>query len=184
MAEGVTLEVPEAPVADTTTSDTTSVENGMVVTEEVGNDTVEEAILTTAGMDQTGGTIEEINLKDHLTTWEYMVYKRTDYALGWSYILLIIAIILALAFPLITVATDMKAIVRLLAIVAGAAVLILVSYFVLASDTPIDILGYAGTDNKDPVTLKWIGTGLYSTYIIFGVALLSILYSEIAKLFK
>lgn len=128
--------------------------------------------------------LEEIDLKDHLTTWELMVYKRTDYALGWAYILLAIAAIAAVLFPLITIVTDVKAILRLLALLAAAAVLVIVSYFVFASDATINILGYTGTDNSDPVTLKWVGTGLYSTYIIFGLALLSILYSEVANLFK
>jgi len=127
---------------------------------------------------------EEIDLNDHLSTWEYMVYKRTDYALGWAYILLLIAAIAALTFPLITIVTDVKAILRLLMVVGAAAVLLLVSYFVFASDTPINILGYTGTDNSDPVTLKWIGTGLFSTYIIFGIAFLSILYFEVVSIFK
>ena len=113
-----------------------------------------------------------------------MVYKRTDYALGWAYILLALAAIAAVLFPLISIVTDVKAILRLLAVLAGAAVLVILSYFVFASDASIDIIGYTGTDNRDPATLKWIGTGLFSTYIIFGMALLSILYSEVANLFK
>lgn len=128
--------------------------------------------------------VESIDLKEHLSTWELMVYKRTDYALGWAYILLAIAALAAVLFPLITIVTDIKAILRLLAVLAGAAVLVIVSYFVFASDATINILGYTGTDNSDPVTLKWIDTGLFSTYIIFGLALLSILYSEVANLFK
>ncbi|MEX0980767.1 MAG: hypothetical protein WD577_09985 [Bacteroidales bacterium] len=128
--------------------------------------------------------VEEVDLKDYLSNWEYMVYKRTDYALGWAYFLLLIAAVAALTFPLITIVTDVKAILRLLMVVGAAAVLLLVSYFVFASDTPINILGYTGTDNTNPVTLKWIGTGLFSTYIIFGIAFLSILYFEVVSIFK
>jgi hypothetical protein len=127
---------------------------------------------------------EDVDLKDHLSNWELMVYKRTDYALGWAYILLAIAAIAAIVFPLVRIVTDVKAILRLAMVVAVAAVLILVSYFVFASDTPINIIGYTGTENSDPATLKWIGTGLFSTYIIFGVAILSILYFEVASIFK
>jgi hypothetical protein len=127
---------------------------------------------------------EEIDLRDHLTGWELMVYKRTDYALRWAYILLLITALASIIFPLITIVTDVKAILRLLSILGGAGLLILLAYFVFASDTPIDILGYTGSDNSNPATLKWIGTGLFSTYIIFGVALISILYSEVANLFK
>jgi hypothetical protein len=177
--EGVLADQPETPApaeADTTEVDT----NGMAGdTTEVAD--VDSAVIAPAVKDVA---LEEIDLKEHLTTWELMVYKRTDYALGWAYILLAIAAIAAVLFPLISIVTDVKAILRLLAVLAGAAVLVLVSYYVFASDTPIDILGYTGTDNSDPVTLKWIGTGLFSTYIIFGLALLSILYSEVANIFK
>ncbi len=129
-------------------------------------------------------TPEEVDLKDHLSNWEIMVYKRTDYALGWAYILLAIAAIAAILFPLVTIVTDVRAILRMLMVVGAAAVLLLVSYFVFASDTPIQILGYTGTDNTNPVALKWIGTGLFSTYIIFGIAILSILYFEVVSIFK
>lgn len=126
----------------------------------------------------------EIDLKDHLSGWELMVYKRTDYALGWAYILFIIAAIAALVFPMINIATDVKALIRIVSVLGGAAVLILLSYFVLASDETIEILGYTGTENSNPTTLKWVGTSLFSTYFLFGLAIISILYSEVVKLFK
>jgi hypothetical protein len=179
LTEGVIVDQPEdmSAVADSMATDSVAVDS-------LAAAGAEGTMGTTDEMEETGATLEEIDLKDHLTGWELMVYKRTDYALGWAYILLAIALIAALLFPLITIVSDVKAILRLLAVVAGAAVLLLLSYFVFASDTPIDILGYTGTDNSDPGTLKWIDTGLFSTYIIFGVALLSILYFEVAKLFK
>jgi hypothetical protein len=177
--EGVMADQPETPAQAVT--DSTEVDSTGMAGDSTEVADVDSAVIAPAVKDVT---LEEIDLKDHLTTWELMVYKRTDYALGWAYILLAIAAIAALLFPLISMATDVKAILRLLAVLAGAAVLVIVSYFVFASDTTIDILGYTGTDNSDPVTLKWIGTGLFSTYIIFGLALLSILYSEVANLFK
>lgn len=174
--EGVMADEPETPAqveTDSTEVDSTGMAGDSTEVADVDLPVVAPAVAP-----------EEIDLKDHLTTWELMVYKRTDYALGWAYILLAIAAIAAVLFPLITIVTDVKAMLRLLAVLAGAAVLVIVSYFVFASDATINILGYTGTDNSDPVTLKWIGTGLFSTYIIFGLALLSILYSEVANLFK
>ena len=128
--------------------------------------------------------VEEINLRDHMSGWEFMVYNRTNYALGWAYILFILTGLAAVIFPLFNLVTNVKALIRTLLTLAGAAVLILISYFVFAADTPIDIIGYTGTDNSDPGTLKMVGTSLFLTYILFGVTILSILYSEIAKLFK
>lgn len=129
-------------------------------------------------------TSGEVDLRDYLSAWEIMVYKRTDYALGWAYILFIIAAIAALIFPMINIVTDVKAIIRLVAILGATAVLILISYFALASDATINILGYTGTENSNPTVLKWVGTGLFVTYFLFGIAILSILYSEVVKLFK
>ncbi len=129
-------------------------------------------------------TVEKINLRDHMTGWEFLVYNRINFSLGWAYILLLLTALAAVLFPVINLVTNVKALIRTLIILAGAAVLILISYFVLAVGTPINIVGYAGTDNSDPGVLKMVGTSLYLTYILFGVTLLSILYSEIAKLFK
>ena len=185
LAADVDTTVVDSTVADSVAAEGTEemAEEGAV--EEVGDEDsaaiiadVEEEIPVTDVM------VEEIDLKDYLSNWEYMVYKRTDYALGWAYILLLIAAVAALTFPLINIVTDVKAILRLLTVIGAAAVLLLISYFVFASDTPINILGYTGTDNTDPATLKWIGTGLFSTYIIFGIAFLSILYFEVVSIFK
>jgi hypothetical protein len=190
LTEGALPSEPEPGVAtdvDTTVVDTTAAESleiaeaDTVVAEE---DTAAVAITADEEMPITGITPEEVDLRDHLTNWELMVYKRTDYALNWAYILLAIAAIAAIAFPLINIVTDVKAILRLLMVAGAAAVLLLVSYFVFASDTSIQILGYTGTDNTNPVALKWIGTGLFSTYIIFGIAIISILYFEVVSIFK
>lgn len=183
--EGVMADQPEAAPqieADSTAMDSTDMAGNSEAVE--GDSAALAGVVEEIITQEEDVVVQEIDLKDHLSNWELMVYKRTDYALGWAYILLAIAAIAAVLFPLVTMVTDVKAILRLLAILAGAAVLVIVSYFVFASDATINILGYTGTDNSDPVTLKWIGTGLFSTYIIFGLALLSILYSEVANLFK
>jgi hypothetical protein len=194
LTEGVLVDKPEPPAAaeiDTIAEDRLELAEDVAVAaaEQAEEEVTEEDSAAIAATTEEEAPIvevapEEVDLKDHLSSWELMVYKRTDYALGWAYILLAIAAIAAIVFPLIRIVTDVKAILRLLMVVATAAVLVLVSYFVFASDTPINILGYTGTDNSDPVTLKWIGTGLFSTYIIFGIAILSILYFEVASIFK
>ena len=190
LTEGVAVEPMDepAPVVDTVDADTTTMDADADMAEGDAQmaDADSASVVEEDPMDVAVAPtpVLEIDLKDHLSGWELMVYKRTDYALRWAYVLFALAAIAALLFPLINIVTDVKAIVRLLAVLGGAGVLLLLSYFVFASDQAIDILGYAGTDNRDPVTLKWIGTGLFTTYIIFGVALISILYSEIANLFK
>jgi len=123
------------------------------------------------------------SVKDVTTGWEYLVYNRTDIALIWAYILVLITLLASIGFPLVAVMSNPKALVRLLAIIAGAVALVVVSYL-LAKDTPIEIIGYDGTENSDPGTLKMIDTVLYVTYLLFGLALGSILYAIISRVFK
>ena len=160
------------PVVDTTAQDSTAIEEVAAVEEaDQGNPFAASA--------DTPGT----DLREHLSGWEYLVWFRTDIALIWAYILVVITLISSIVFPLISVFSNTKALVRLLAVLAGAAILIVVSYL-LASDTPINIIGYTGTDNSDPATLKMIDTVLFVTYMLFGLALASILYSIISRAFK
>jgi hypothetical protein len=123
------------------------------------------------------------DLGEALSGWESMVWFRTDIALVWAYILIILTAIAAIAFPLVAVISHPKALIRLLLVLAGAAVLVVISY-VLSNDKPIDIIGYTGTGNTDPGTLKMIDTVLFITYMLFGLALGSILYAIVSRAFK
>ena len=74
-----------------------------------------------------------------------------------------------------------KALLSLIPIVIlGVIFFIAYSY---ASSEPLNMPTYDGTDNV-PNVLKWSGAGLITAYVFFGLAVLSILYVEIAKLFK
>ena len=118
-----------------------------------------------------------------LSGWELLVWNRVDIALVWAYILILLTAIAAIVFPLISILANPKGLIRLALVLVGAAVLVLVSYL-MASGTPIDIIGYTGTGNSDPATLKMVDTVLYVTYILFGIALASILYAIVSKAFK
>ncbi|MBE9517036.1 MAG: hypothetical protein IMY68_00660, partial [Bacteroidetes bacterium] len=123
------------------------------------------------------------DLGEVLSGWESLVWFRTDVALVCAYILVLLTAIAAIVFPLIAVISHPKALIRLLIVLAGAAVLVVVSY-VLSNDKPIDIIGYTGTGNTDPGTLKMIDTVLFITYMLFGLALGSILYAIVSRAFK
>ena len=123
------------------------------------------------------------DLGEVLSGWEYLVWFRTDIALVWAYVLVIITLIASIVFPLIAVIQNPKALIRLVAVLVGAAVLVVISYL-LSNDSPIEIIGYTGTDNSDPATLKMIDTVLFITYMLFGLALASILYAIISRAFK
>ncbi len=106
----------------------------------------------------------------------------TGKILIWAAILVTITAGLALIFPIIHLVTNLKSAKRGLFILLGVAVLIFIAY-TLSSNEVLTIPGYTGTDNVSG-TLKIAGTGLFTTYILAGLAVLSILYSEISTYFK
>ena len=164
----VDMSAPVAMVPDSAATDSTAVEA-----------VEEDAAFAQAEVLDTSGT----DLKEVLSGYEYLVYYRTDIALIWAYILVVLTLIAAIVFPLIAVFTNPKALLRMAIVLAAAAVMVIISW-VLSSDAALEIIGYTGTDNSDPQTLKMIDTVLFVTYMLFGLALGSILYAIISKAFK
>ncbi len=161
--------VAPLPVVDTTEQDSTA-----------AAEVAEEIIpIATPVMADTS----ETNLKDHMSGWEYLVWFRTDIALVWAYILILLTLVASIVFPLISVFSNRKGLMRLGMVLVGAALMVVISYL-LSKDTPINIIGYTGTENSDPGTLKMIDTVLFVTYMLFGLAIASILYAIASKAFK
>jgi hypothetical protein len=106
----------------------------------------------------------------------------TETILKWAYVLLVIAALMALVFPLIFIAGNLKSAKRLGIVIVIGALLIFISNR-LASDEVLNLIQYTGPDNV-PGTLKIVGTFLIFTYILGIVAILSILFSAIANLFR
>ena len=171
----VAMDLPAAlPAVDTTQQDSAAVEDVAAI------ETPEETgAIAVADMPESGG----VNIKEHLSGWEYLVWFRTDIALVWAYILILITAIAALVFPLISVFSNPRGLIRLALVLAGAAVIVVIAYL-LSSDVPMDIIGYTGTENSDPGTLKMIDTVLFVVYTLFGIAIASIFYAMISKAFK
>ncbi len=119
----------------------------------------------------------------HFTFFERLVYNKTDIGLGWAYILALLTAIAAIVFPMINMFSNPSTMIRALIILVVVAVIIGGAYM-LGSNVPLNIPGYTGTANSDPQTLKLVDMGLLSTYFIFGLTLLSIVYSEFARYFK
>jgi hypothetical protein len=163
------------PVIDTTLTDSAAIAENRA---EVQQAEEERRAAIAEAADEPLPTVGEVT-----TGWEYLVYYRTDIALVWAYVLAILTVIASLVFPLIHVLSNPKGLIRLVAVLAGAVVIVVVAYL-LSQDTPIAITGYTGTGNTDPLTLKLIDTVLFITYMLFGLALASILYSVISRAFK
>ncbi|MGC9352416.1 MAG: hypothetical protein ACP5D9_01180 [Mariniphaga sp.] len=106
--------------------------------------------------------------------------------LVWSYVLLAIGAGIAILAGLFHMATDMKAakkgLISLLFLVAVA----VVSYL-LASDTIPQFAGvqkFINDGTLTPQVAKVVDAGLYATYILLALAILSILFSSVNRLFK
>ncbi|MBS0011399.1 MAG: hypothetical protein KFF49_08305, partial [Bacteroidales bacterium] len=63
-----------------------------------------------------------------------------------------------------------------------AAAVIVVAYL-LADDTVLNLPHYQGSGNE-PRTLKMVDTGLFTAYILIGIAFLAILWSSVSRMFK
>lgn len=155
----------------------------MPVVDSLATDSTQAEVIPAPALPVEPVDVSSVNLRDHLSGWEILVYKRTDVALIWAYILFIITAIASIVFPLISVFSNKKSLIRLVLVLAGAAALIVISYL-MASEAPIDIVGYTGASNKNPGTLKMVDTTLFVTYMLFGMALVSILYSIVSRVFK
>ena len=106
----------------------------------------------------------------------------TDSFLNWANILFWGTIAVTLVFELYHIVMNPKSAVRTLISLAIIAVIVLIAYD-MSDDTPLKIVGYQGPDNV-PSMLTMAGTMLYTTYILFAVTIVVILYSELSRLFK
>jgi len=100
----------------------------------------------------------------------------------WTYILVCIAAVAAIVFPVILLIKNPKNTKKSLIGIIAVVVIIGIAYFI-ASDEILTLPGYTGLDNV-PSMLKFAGTSLFSMYILAIAAVASIFYVEIAKYFK
>lgn len=121
--------------------------------------------------------------KVKLNLMEKLVYFKTDIALVWGYILLIISILIALLFPLVNMFARPTNLGRSLLVLVGIAALIGLA-FLIAPGKPMQIVGYTGTVTSNTMALRWIDTGLFFSYFMLTLAILAIIVSEIVSSLK
>lgn len=129
--------------------------------------------LVFAGLFYFGGEIEG-------ETFYTPVYTASF--LNWGKLLVMITAGITLLAEIFNLVVHPKNAVRTLISIGILLVVVLISYS-LADTTPLHIIGYQGADNV-PSMLAMAGTMLYGMYILFGVAILAILYAELSRLFK
>lgn len=100
----------------------------------------------------------------------------------YAYILTAITIALTLFFSIRNLVLNPKGLKMALVALGIGAVLVIIAAF-MADDTVLNLPHYKGKDNV-PRTLLWTDIGLYVAYFLAALALVAIVYSEIAKYFK
>ncbi|MBQ9469752.1 MAG: hypothetical protein IJU72_02225 [Bacteroidales bacterium] len=108
---------------------------------------------------------------------------RSEILMFWAYFLFALACFFAALFPLIGVVKNPKGALKILAIVAAMAAIAGISYS-MADTTPI--MGTSSTPNPDfsnPSVLSLSDMGLFTTYVLFGVAIASVIFSSVKGLF-
>jgi small-conductance mechanosensitive channel len=106
--------------------------------------------------------------------------------LVWSYVLLAIGAGIAVLAGLFHMATDIKAAKKGLISLVFLVVVAVVAYL-LASDAIPQFPGVQKFINDGTLTTqvaKMVDAGLYATYILLALAILSILFSSVTRLFK
>lgn len=97
-----------------------------------------------------------------------------DVGLYLGYALIILCAIAAVVIPLVQSFGDPKSLVKSGIGVAVLLVIFLISFGVASPEA-------AGASEA---TSKWVGAGIISTYIIFFVAVIGIVFTEISKIIK
>ena len=122
------------------------------------------------------------NISDNETDPTMQSWINTN--LVWAYILFIVGGGLALFFGIVQMVSDKKAAKAGLIVIVFFGAVVALSY-VLASDTMPQFLGVDKFIESGELTTKvakWIDTGLYATYILFGLAILATAFSSVSRL--
>ncbi|HNP97033.1 MAG TPA: hypothetical protein PKJ63_15445 [Cyclobacteriaceae bacterium] len=103
-----------------------------------------------------------------------------DFGLYASYVLLLVAVGAAVVLPLVSALKSPKDLMKSLMGVGGLLVIFLISYALSGSEVTAKYVAQGVGEGSS----KLIGAGLTMFYIVFIIALLGIVYSEINKALK
>ena len=105
----------------------------------------------------------------------------TNHILIWAAILAGIAVLMTLVFPLAQIIAQPKRGRGTLIGIAALVVVVIVAYN-LASAQPLNFP--SPNPNNVPMILKNVGTGLITMYLLVGLGIGAILFTEVSKSFK
>jgi uncharacterized membrane protein len=106
---------------------------------------------------------------------------KSDLLMYWGYLLLAVLILVTLAASLSNLFMHPKGAIKFAIILGGMVLIAIISYSV--STNTFTALQLEKMDITES-TSKMVGAGLYITYVMFGAALLSIIYTAVSRIFK
>lgn len=122
---------------------------------------------------------EEVDTDPAMNSW-------VNTNLVWAYILLIFGAAVAIVSSLLHMFTDKKAAKNGLISLLFIGVVFVISYLLASPEIPqfigVDKFIADGTLNES--VSKMVDTGLYATYILIGLAILSVASSSVIRLFR
>jgi hypothetical protein len=104
----------------------------------------------------------------------------------WAYMLIAIGAGVAILAGLFHMATDFEAAKKGLIALAFLGAVALISYLLASDQIPqfIGVQKFINDGTLTPQVAKLVDTGLYATYILLGLAVLSIILAPVTRLFK
>lgn len=111
----------------------------------------------------------------------YLGFLETEMFLNIAKLMLLLGAVIMLISPIYGTITNPQNITKLL-ISVGLIVIVFIVGYALAGDSVSEIqeIKHGLTQTKS----KMVGTGLYVTYIAFGLTVFSLLYASVIKIFK
>ncbi|OFX88242.1 MAG: hypothetical protein A2W99_10085 [Bacteroidetes bacterium GWF2_33_16] len=101
----------------------------------------------------------------------------------WAYLLTAIAAIASIIFPIAQMISNPKnAKKSLLGVLAIIGVVVIA--YIFSSAELMKFTDPAMAQYNIPSTLKQVDTGIFTTYILVGIAIIAMVYTEVAKMFK
>jgi hypothetical protein len=99
-----------------------------------------------------------------------------NFGLVLVYIMIGIAVVSALVFPIIFLVQDPKKAKGSLLGILGLAVIFVIGYLISGNELYPDL--------QDPTVSKLVGGGIIMFYLMFVISIVAAVYSEVARIFK
>jgi len=116
-----------------------------------------------------------LNTSDYSESYQAPLFTFLDIYLGWGYILLLLNVVAMMLLPLPFMT---KASYKRLGFLALMGIVLFVFSYILASGDPVNAVVKVPPSET---ALKLTDTGLIFTYILFAIALLSIVFASVYK---